>query len=110
MNKTYNDVNIRPTYSEIESRSNVDLSTSLGDLDLDLPIIASPMESVMDVEMMDALHEKGATDAYHRFDNTKDLTNRLDRSYMENHSNVIQSIGVSNEVPDVIRFVFWFDN
>ena len=101
---TYSDVHIVPKYSEIESRSNVDLSVSLGDLDLDLPIIASPMESVMGVEMMDALHEKGATGAYHRFDNTKDLTNRLDRSYMEDHSNVIQSIGVSNEVPDVIRF------
>ena len=44
---TYDDMLLVPQYSDIESRSDVDLSSNLSpDLRLQLPIIASPMDTV----------------------------------------------------------------
>jgi IMP dehydrogenase/GMP reductase len=45
MNKyTFNDVLIEPRYSEIESRSSVDLTTDMGIFKLQLPIISANMK------------------------------------------------------------------
>ncbi len=43
---TYDDMLIVPQYSDITSRSEVDISSRLGHRELRLPIIASPMETV----------------------------------------------------------------
>ena len=44
---TYDDVLLLPHYSDIRSRSEVDISTDLGNgLKLGLPIISSPMDTV----------------------------------------------------------------
>ena len=45
---TYNDVLLVPQYSDIKSRKEVSLSSQLGDIELSLPIIASPMDTVSD--------------------------------------------------------------
>jgi IMP dehydrogenase len=102
---TYNDVNIVPTYSEISSRSNVDISTELCGHTLEIPVIGSPMESVIGSEMMSYLSNRGASGAYPRF-NLKKVTDRLDKSYMYDHKNVIQSIGIkSKKSKRILKFI-----
>ncbi len=67
MHKTYNDVNIVPKYSEVESRSNVDLSTNFLGIDLDLPILSAPMESVVNKETAKVMWDQGMLPVLPRF-------------------------------------------
>jgi IMP dehydrogenase len=72
MNKTeyltFDDVGIVPAYSEIASRSTIDLTTKISNYALlGCPIISSPMDTVTEVEMALKLAEFGALGALHRF-------------------------------------------
>lgn len=64
---TFNDVLIKPKYSEITSRKNVDVSTSLHNIRLKLPIISANMKTVTGVEMMRAMENNGGLGILHRF-------------------------------------------
>ena len=57
---TYDDVLLLPHYSDIRSRSEVNISTDLGNgLELELPIISSPMDTVSEDIMARAISEEG---------------------------------------------------
>jgi len=65
---TYDDVQLVPAYSEIESRSTIDLTTRLTtNYSLRVPLIASPMDTVCDSEMAIAMMEMGGVGCVHRF-------------------------------------------
>ena len=49
---SYDDVLLVPKYSDIESRSEIDITTDLGNnLSLTVPILSSPMDTVSGAEM-----------------------------------------------------------
>jgi IMP dehydrogenase len=57
-----------PQYSEIKSRSEIDISTDLGNgLILELPIIASPMDTITETPMAVVMAKYGATSVIHRY-------------------------------------------
>jgi IMP dehydrogenase len=69
---SYDDVLIVPEYSAIPSRSEVDISTKLNTksgkcIELKMPIIASPMDTVCESEMAGRLAAIGAVGVIHRF-------------------------------------------
>jgi len=65
---TYDDINLIPNYSDIESRLNIDISTKFTkNYNLKIPFIASPMDTVCDSEMAIAMAELGAVGIIHRF-------------------------------------------
>ena len=55
--RTFSDVLIEPQYSKIRSRRDIDLSTDLGKLHLDLPIISSNMRTITGPDMCSAMHQ-----------------------------------------------------
>jgi IMP dehydrogenase len=64
----YDDINLIPAYSEIESRKSIDLTTKLSkNYTLDIPLIASPMDTVCDSAMAIAMAELGGVGCIHRF-------------------------------------------
>jgi IMP dehydrogenase len=63
---SFDDVLIRPTYSEVRRRSGVDLSTSLGNLNLKLPFIAANMATVCEYGMASAMDSLGGLGVVHR--------------------------------------------
>lgn len=85
---SYDDVNIVPRYSEISSRSNVDISTELCGHELQLPIIASPMESVVGTTMQNTLMDYGAACGIPRFGDFQEPIT----------PNSIMSVGVDGEI------------
>lgn len=65
---TYDDINLVPGYSEIESRSKINLTTKLTtNYSIGVPLVASPMDTVCDSEMAITMMELGGVGCIHRF-------------------------------------------
>ena len=75
MNKTYSydDVLLIPQFSDIRSRSEIDISANLGKgIELQLPIFASPMDTVSEGEMGSALTAHGGCAIIHRYNTIRE--------------------------------------
>lgn len=64
---SYDDVTLRPKYSDVRSRNDVDLSTQLGGFRLSIPMMTANMDTVTESEMAAAAWKSGAVGALHRF-------------------------------------------
>lgn len=65
---TYDDIQLIPEYSEVESRKNINLETKLTtNYRIRVPLIASPMDTVCESPMAIALGEMGGVGCIHRF-------------------------------------------
>lgn len=101
---TFDDVNIIPKYSEIESRSDVDITSKLTDTCfIKTPLVSAPMDTVTETDMAYKMAEHGAVGAIHRFHDIEYhaelITNLLRTQYdngMEDYP-VIASIGVTGD-------------
>lgn len=70
---TYSDVLIKPKYSEIQSRSQVDLTTIIGNgIKLKLPVITANMSCVTGSKMAACAVANGAMGILHRFQSIED--------------------------------------
>ena len=75
---TYDDIQLIPAYSYIESRSTIDLSAQLTtNYRIKVPLIASPMDTVCDSEMVIAIMELGGVGIIHRFMNIEEQANEV---------------------------------
>lgn len=65
---TYDDITLLPSYSEVASRSNISLRTKFSrNYHLQIPIVASPMDTVCEKEMAIKLASMGGVGCIHRF-------------------------------------------
>jgi IMP dehydrogenase len=64
---TYDDMLLVPQYSDITSRSEVDITSCLGHREFTLPIIASPMDTVSETDMAVAMNDAGGLAVLHRY-------------------------------------------
>ena len=56
LNVSYDDVLLKPQYSDITSRSQIDISVELSNnINLSLPVIASPMDIISESKMAAAM-------------------------------------------------------
>ena len=70
---TYDDVILEPNYSDILSRSEVSLATELGrGLNLMLPIISSPMDTISEDKMAIAMDKAGGVSVIHRYNSIEE--------------------------------------
>lgn len=90
---TYDDVLLVPQYSDIRSRSEIDLSTMI---DCDLPIISSPMDSVTESEMAIAIDKAGGLGIIHRYNEIEEQAWEVKK--VSKHTNkVAAAIGISGD-------------
>ena len=65
---SYDDVLLTPQYSDIESRSEIQLAVDMGKtLQLGLPIFSSPMDTISEDAMAVAMDSMGASAIIHRY-------------------------------------------
>lgn len=70
---TYDDISLIPTnVSRVKSRKEVDTSSNFLGLNLALPLVSSPMESVTGIEMAIELYSLGCLAIVNRFDSSLD--------------------------------------
>ena len=75
---SYDDVLLVPQYSEIASRSDIDISTDLGNgLKLFLPVIASPMDTISEAPMGIAMHRSGGSAIIHRYNTIEEQIHEI---------------------------------
>lgn len=98
MNKalTFSDVLIIPKYSEITSRKEVDISSSLCGYSIELPIISANMKSITGPSMAIEMCKNGGRGALHRF-NTIEQAVEDYKEVRRSDCNCIVSIGVQEE-------------
>ena len=66
-NLSFDDVLIVPQYSDIQSRSEIDIRNDLGKLNLSLPVLSAPMDSVTESVMATAMAKNGGLGIIHRY-------------------------------------------
>lgn len=112
---TFDDVLLVPKYSTIESRSKVDISTSLSDrrssplFNIKLPIISSNMSTVTESKMALAMGKAGGLGFIHRFLTDEQLRPILDELTKNNVQRII-SIGVDSNEQDIRRIDYFLSH
>jgi len=97
---TYDDMLMVPQYSDIKSRSEVDLSSNLGrGKVLELPIIASPMDTVSEDEMAIAMNNAGGMAILHRYNTVEEQAKMAQHAIQKTDwsGNVAAAIGVTDD-------------
>ena len=64
---SYDDILLVPQYSDIKSRSEVNIESRLGTVSFQLPIISSPMDTITETEMALAMGKAGGLGIIHRY-------------------------------------------
>jgi len=81
---TFDDYQLIPQYSEVLSRNDVDLSTKLtNDITLDIPIVASPMDTVCEWKMASTLMDLGGIGCIHRFMDMEQRVEQVEKTMTE---------------------------
>lgn len=94
---TYNDVLIKPKYSEIESRTQVNLSSKIGNCKLKMPVISANMKTITGSKMCSAISKFGGLGLLHRFCTIDENVEMYKEAIKINRENVGVSIGVKEE-------------
>mgnify|MGYP000557191599 CR=1 FL=1 len=81
---TYDDVNIIPKYSELGSRSNIDLKTNFTKkTKLNIPIVSSPMDTITEYGMAYEMMEWGGVGVIHRFNTIEEQSRMMKNLHKE---------------------------
>jgi len=101
---TYNDVLLEPQYSDIKSRSAINTSSILRGngptTRLELPIIASPMDTISEEEMGVSMWQEGGLAVVHRYNTIKEQAEILDGIIIKANCNAAAAIGTTGDYLD----------
>lgn len=99
MSFTYDDVNLVPQMSSINSRKEIDISCQFGPFELKVPIISAPMDTVTGEEMVLKLHEMGALGCLPRENNGDfEINLKLCEKFSKKNVNCLYSVSLNNSL------------
>jgi len=93
----YDDIVLSPRFSNIRSRSEIDISVELPKgIKLEMPVIASPMDTICESDMAIAIGKAGGVGIIHRYMSIEEQTKHISRAKKETH-NVGFACGVNGK-------------
>jgi IMP dehydrogenase len=105
---SYDDVLLIPQYSDIKSRSEIDTSVTFKknnkSIKLDIPIISSPMSTVTEAYMCNAIRNLGGLGIIHRY-NTINFQTKL-CSFVNDSETKSAAIGVSGDYKERLESLY----
>ena len=96
----YDDITLLPSYSEVNSRSEISLETKLGVRAFKLPVMPANMKCVIDADTAFKLQDNNYFYVMHRFGNNLEF---IERATDECWKNISISIGVQKEDKKFIK-------
>jgi IMP dehydrogenase len=101
---SFDDVLLKPQYSEIESRKDIDLSVKLGDLCLSLPVISSPMDTITEADMSFAIDSVGGIGIIHRYNTIEEQSKQIHSAHAKGAKNIGAAVGVTGDYLDRAKY------
>jgi len=101
MGLSFNDVTLVPQHSEIATRKTVDLSTQLGTLKLQVPLISANMDSITGLKMAMAMSEAGGLGILHRYQSSEKTIQDI-RHLKTGGQLAVPSIGIKESDKDLV--------
>lgn len=105
---TFDDVLLSPQYSEIASRTEVDVSTTVAGVKLDIPIISSNMDTVTGLEMAWAMGRAGGLGILHRYAELDKIAGWI-RFLNDSGQPAVPSIGVKPSDLEAAKLYSYYD-
>ena len=98
---SYDDVLLVPKYSSVETRSQVNLSSNLDSfLNLDMPVISSPMDTVTEASMASSMHDHGGLGIIHRYNSIEEQVKLVRDCKTDMRCTVGAAIGATGDFVD----------
>ena len=95
---SYDDVLLVPQYSDIKSRSEIDLSSNLNnDLILTLPLFSSPMDTVTESDMCIAMDSFGGAGIVHRYNTIEEQSKIVSNAANKINNNLGAAVGITGD-------------
>jgi IMP dehydrogenase len=97
----YDDVLIRPEYSDIETRKAISLRTKVTrNVHLDIPIVTAPMDTVTEYTMAHKIAELGGMGVIHRYMSPEIQMSHVQEATVGHNNPVAAAIGVRGDFAD----------
>lgn len=95
----FDDILIKPKYSDVSSRKEIDLSIQFDKKNmLNIPIISSPMDTVTEVDMAYTLSSLGGLGIIHRYNSINDQAQIVSCARKAGAQNIGAAVGVGDDV------------
>lgn len=109
----FDDVLLEPHRSNINSREEIDLSTSIGSHKFRLPIISSPMDTITESSMALSMFNRGGLGVVHRYNTpveqckiVRDIATVLEDTSCSNINKISAAIGTSDDFAQRAKFLY----
>ena len=95
---SYDDVLLVPRYSDITSRTEIDIASHLGNnLLLKLPILSSPMDTVSEDKMCVAMDSAGGSGIVHRYNTIDKQSSIISTAFKNVNYNIGAAVGITGD-------------
>jgi IMP dehydrogenase len=101
---SYDDILLVPKYSDIKSRSEINIGSSFvgtyATVQLSLPIIGSPMDTISEVDMGVAMWKEGGLSIIHRYNTVEEQSQLAHAIVVGANANAAAAVGASGDYLD----------
>jgi len=95
---SYDDVLLIPKYSNIESRTEINLEVDMGKtLQMELPIFSSPMDTISEAAMAVAIDSAGGSAIVHRYNTIEEQTLIISQAANKLRHNIGAAVGIKGD-------------
>ncbi len=95
---SFDDLLLRPQYSSVVSRSDIDLTLEIQtEKPMRLPIFAAPMDTIMSPEMAEVVYNAGARGVMHRYCSIEEQVQAIEDSNRRRNCEVFAAVGVTGD-------------